>query len=313
MKRGQPFAGPSVCYSGYRQGQSPVERVYPSLAQIREDLHLLRPRFCNLRLYDCSLHAERVLQVLREDALPFRVLLGAALGAEASNPGCAWGGVHDADTLAANAAENEAEIARLVALAARHADIVAAVAVGNETTPDWTDHLVPVECMRHYLQRVRQAVAQPVTFCENYVPWLDRLEGVVPELDFISVHSYPQWEHHGVATAMAHTEANLAAVARRWPGVPLVLSEAGWCTASHGRGIPPAHASPDLQARHLHELSHWARDTGTPTFLFEAFDEPWKGSLDPLEPEKHWGLYTVDRRPKPALAALASCAEVQPR
>jgi len=32
--------------------------------------------------------------------------------------------------------------------------------------------------------------------------------------------------------------------------------------------------------------------------VFEAFDEPWKGSGDPAEPEKHWGLFTVDRRPK---------------
>jgi exo-beta-1,3-glucanase (GH17 family) len=32
--------------------------------------------------------------------------------------------------------------------------------------------------------------------------------------------------------------------------------------------------------------------------VFEAFDEPWKGSPEPLEPEKHWGLYKVDRRAK---------------
>jgi hypothetical protein len=34
------------------------------------------------------------------------------------------------------------------------------------------------------------------------------------------------------------------------------------------------------------------------TFAFEAFDEPWKGSPEILEPEKHWGLFTVDRKPK---------------
>ena len=32
--------------------------------------------------------------------------------------------------------------------------------------------------------------------------------------------------------------------------------------------------------------------------MFEAFDEPWKGSPDPLEPEKHWGLFDVNRTPK---------------
>ena len=32
--------------------------------------------------------------------------------------------------------------------------------------------------------------------------------------------------------------------------------------------------------------------------MFEAFDETWKASPDPLEPEQHWGLYTVDLQPK---------------
>ncbi len=37
------------------------------------------------------------------------------------------------------------------------------------------------------------------------------------------------------------------------------------------------------------------------TLLSHSFDEPWKGSPDPLEPEKHWGLFNVDRTPKAAL------------
>jgi hypothetical protein len=38
------------------------------------------------------------------------------------------------------------------------------------------------------------------------------------------------------------------------------------------------------------------------TFVFEAFDEPWKGSPDPHEPEKHWGLFYENRNPKMALS-----------
>ena len=49
------------------------------------------------------------------------------------------------------------------------------------------------------------------------------------------------------------------------------------------------------------ELRAWAADRGEPWFVFEAFDEPWKGSEDPREVEKHWGLYTVDRAPKIAM------------
>jgi len=38
--------------------------------------------------------------------------------------------------------------------------------------------------------------------------------------------------------------------------------------------------------------------------VFEAFDEPWKGSPDPMDPEKHWGLFTVDREPKKVMQQL---------
>lgn len=34
------------------------------------------------------------------------------------------------------------------------------------------------------------------------------------------------------------------------------------------------------------------------TFIFEAFDEPLKASPNPMEPEKHRGIFTVDRKPK---------------
>jgi exo-beta-1,3-glucanase (GH17 family) len=50
----------------------------------------------------------------------------------------------------------------------------------------------------------------------------------------------------------------------------------------------------------------WTRKEGILTFVFEAFDEPWKGSSDPMEPEKHWGLYTVNRKPKKVVDQLHS-------
>jgi hypothetical protein len=48
----------------------------------------------------------------------------------------------------------------------------------------------------------------------------------------------------------------------------------------------------------------WTDEAGILCFVFEAFDEPWKGSPDPMEPEKHWGLYTVDRQPKKVMLEI---------
>jgi len=296
--------GPAICYSGYRRGQSPGDEVYPSLDEIREDLLILRKHWRLLRLYDCSPHAERVLEVIRHDGLPFQVMLGAYLGAEMNNFGCPWGATYDEDQLAASRLENQAELDRLVALAGRYPDIVFSVAVGNEATVDWTDHFVPVPRMIEYVRRVRRAVAQPVTFCENYVPWQHKLRDLVPELDFISVHTYPVWEYKHIHEAIDYTRDNVDSVARLYPDKPVVVTEAGWATSSNGRGMNAEHASQELQDLYYRDLMAWSQRSGILTFVFEAFDEPWKGSPDPLEPEKHWGLFTVERRPKLVMTAL---------
>ena len=85
--------------------------------------------------------------------------------------------------------------------------------------------------------------------------------------------------------------------ARLYPDKSIVITEAGWCTNSNGRGMNAEHAVQELQAIYLRDLIDWTDGDGILCFVFEAFDEPWKGS-PPLEPEKHWGLYTVNRQPK---------------
>lgn len=288
----------AICYSGYRAGQSPVTRTYPSEAQVLEDLRLLAGRYAHLRMYDCGPHLQQVLELIRKHKLPFKVMIGAYLEAESSNPKCPWGGVYEEDVLLRNRRENQVQLQKAIHYATRYPDLVSSVSVGNEATVEWTDHLVPLEHVIQYVRTVKKAVSQPVTFCENYVPWQGYLEPLVAEVDFISLHTYPQWEAKGLDTALAYTEQNYDSVAKKYPKKQVVITEAGWATASNGRGIPAANANEELQKAYVTQLLEWSKRRGILTFLFEAFDEPWKGSADPAEPEKHWGLYGVDRKPK---------------
>lgn len=290
-----------ICYSGYRQGQSPDLGVYPTVEEITQDLHILARSWRRLRLYDSGPHAKLVLEAIAREGLPFEVMLGAYIKAEVNNPSCPWGGVYSEGQLAANRTSNEREIERTIELANRFPDIVTTLSAGNEATVSWTDHLVPVERVITFAQQLQAGAGRPVTFCENHVPWHDVLEPLVPHLDFISVHSYPVWEHRSIDEAIRVTDADHRRIAERYPGVPIAITEAGWTTRSNGRGIEPHHASPELQARYYEALTRWANENKVLTYVFEAFDEPWKGSAHPDEPEKHWGLFTVDRRAKPVM------------
>lgn len=290
--------GNAICYSGYRQGQNPHEGIYPSCEEVTEDLLILAKNWQLLRLYDCGPHARIVLDVIRNEALNFKVMLGLDMAAEVSNPHCPWGAEFDEPTLEANRRRNRDEVARATGFAKEYSNSVFAVSVGNEATVEWTDHMVPVEHLIAYVREIKDAIHQPVTFCENYVPWTYKLEPLAAELDFISVHTYPVWEYRTLEDALEYTKQNYYSVVNHYPDKPVIVTEAGWATASNGRGIEPWNATEELQARYYEQLIEWTTNENILTFVFEAFDEPWKGSPDPLEPEKHWGLFNLDRTPK---------------
>ncbi len=302
-KLGLP-AAKSICYSGYREGQSPESEIFPTYDQIKEDLLILQNHWYYLRLYDCSLHAETVLKVIDNERLNFKVMLGAFIGAELNNFGCPWGKIFTEEELKINKNNNTNQIRKLIRLANQYPEIIFSLSAGNEATVDWTDHYVSVEKVIRYVRMIKKEARQPVTFCDNYVPWYDKLKFLADEVDFISIHSYPVWEYKHISEALEYTKQNYKGIADRYPGKPVIITEAGWATSSNGRGINPELASQESQAIYYSNLMEWSKREGIMTFFFEAFDEPWKGSPEALEPEKHWGLFTVDRKPKKAMRGI---------
>lgn len=298
----EPAYGNAICYSGYREGQSPPSGVFPTYDQIREDLLILQRHWRYLRIYDCTPHAELVLKVIRDEKLPLQVMLGMGLSAEVSNYNCPWGGVYSDAELRANRESNDAELARMADLSKRFPKEVLALSIGNEASVEWNDHMVPVDRLIDMAKSLQDETRHPVTFCENYVPWTGKLKGLVEHLDVISIHTYPVWEYKSIEEALAYTQENYYAVKGRYPDKPVIITEAGWTTNSNGRGIEPWNASEDLQFAYYERLMDWVTDEQILTFVFEAFDEPWKGSPDPNEPEKHWGLFTLERTPKKVMA-----------
>ena len=308
---GEPIA---IAYSGFREGQYPDRgdgAVNPSRAEILEDLQILVAHDLRLiRLYDTGENARATLEIIRKHELPIKVLQGIWLDAEISNhEGCPWlDEPIPAEKLAANVLRNQDEIQRGIELAREFKDIVVAVNVGNEALVSWNDHMVPVERVIAYVRQVKAAIEQPVTVADNYEWWADDGAALADEVDFLGVHTYPVWEGKPIEEGLSYTIENIERVRAALPGHPIAILEAGWATVGEEF---PAQASIENQVRYLRELTEWARQEKMTVFIFEAFDEPWKGDpARPLGAEKHWGMFYVDRTPKyPIEHAIAPAEE----
>jgi exo-beta-1,3-glucanase (GH17 family) len=240
------------------------------------------------------------LRLIKANKIKLKVMLGAWLSAEVSNSHCPWlkTPIPQA-TLDANKIKNQQEIERAIRLANEYPAIVAAVNVGNEALVDWNDHMVSVESIITYVHEVKREIRQPVTVADNYAWWAKNGQALARELDFVTVHTYPEWEGKAIDEALAYSIENVEAVHATLPNSRLVIGEAGWATVASEFG---KRASEENQKRYVDELTAWAKQHNITAFIFEAFDEDWKGDpSDARGAEKHWGLFTVDRKPKLAM------------
>jgi exo-beta-1,3-glucanase (GH17 family) len=299
----------AICYSGFRDGQHPDRgdgANNPTYEQILEDLKILSKdgNFKLIRIYDSGPNSDMVLRVIKENQIPIKVMLGIWLKAELSNHlSCEWltEPIPD-ETLATNKIKNQEEIQRGIKLATSFPEIVIAVNVGNEALVDWNDHKVATESIIEYVKQVKLAIDQPVTVAENYRWWADHGKNLAAAVDFISIHVYPVWENKGIEQGMSYSIQNLIDVKKTLPDSRMVISEAGWATVASEFGT---RAREDNQVRYYTELMAWAKENNVTTFFFEAFDESWKGDpSNPLGAEKHWGIFTIDRKPKAVMKEL---------
>ncbi len=297
-KMNQLKYGRAICYSGYREGQSPITGVYPSYEQIKEDLQILDRNYDYIRMYDPSEHAQTALEVIKNEKLHLKVILGIDLQGEISNPQCAWGGVYSESELARHVENNENNLRELIRLANLYSDIIVAVSAGNEAVPEWNENLVSPKRVLYFVKELKKHTNQLVTYCENNHYWNNLLQEVAQEVDFISLHTYPLWIGKTIDNALETSIEDYEQIANFYPNKPCIITEAGWTTQSNGRGILPENAGIAFQKRYLKEMERWSEENQVLVFFFEAFDEPWKGTDDPDEPEKHWGIYDVSRKLK---------------
>lgn len=293
------WIGEAICYGPHRDGQRPGGPG-PAADQIREDLHLMRPRWRLLRTYGAAENAETILATIRADSLGMKVMLGAWIEPER---GDGDRGAPDAEKTDAN----ERECAAAIRLANAYPDVVIAVCVGNETQVSWSGNRCSPATLIARIRQVRAAVTVPVSTADDFAYWREPASReVARELDFVTLHAHPLWNGRTLDEALPWLDARLAEVRAAHPGATLALGEVGWATdhgteGNQGRLIA-GRTDEANQTEFYRRYRAWVEVTRLASFWFEAFDENWKGSDDPHEVEKHWGLFRADRAAKPALA-----------
>jgi len=289
--------GRAVCYSGYREQQGPQIQVFPTYDQVLEDLTILAKHFDYIRMYDPYQHAQTVLKVIHDHNIPLKVMIGVEPRGEISNPNCPWGGLHSDEEIKFNKVFNYTQLDTLAELCNQYEDIVLAVAVGNECTSEWHANLMAPSTIANHVRYLKTKVKKPVTFCEGAYFFLQNGDEISKEVDFISIHSYPMWLKTPVQDSFQATVHDYQLIQEKYPDKQIIFTEFGWTTKADSK-MNADEANEINQNRYLTEVEAWSTKNKITMFVFEAFDEPWKGSANPDEPEKHWGIMDVQRRPK---------------
>jgi exo-beta-1,3-glucanase (GH17 family) len=177
-----------------------------------------------------------------------------------------------------------------------------------------------------------------ITSSDNYLSWgggeeqyhTEDLNSLIKAVDYISLHSYPIHDERYFPEiwGIKENEANLsdkmkidATMLRardyaisQYNGVvkymksigldkPVHIGETGWTTIDNiYYGDKGSKAADEYKAAQYYELMReWSNKEKITCFYFEAFDENWKDSANPLGSENHFGLINLQSQAKYAL------------
>lgn len=177
-----------------------------------------------------------------------------------------------------------------------------------------------------------------ITSSDNFASWggggqeyhVSDLNELIKAVDYISMHTYPMHDthYHPVFWGIKETEQSLTdkdkidaamlrardyAIAQYQSVVnymnslgvkkPVHIGETGWATVCNQLyGIQGSKAVDEYKSAQYYKLiREWTNKEGISCFYFEAFDENWKNSANPLHSENHFGLIDLQSQAKFAI------------
>lgn len=255
-------------YSPMLPGQRPERDEFPTETELAADLARIAEITDSIRTYSIDGTLAAIPRLAHDAGLD--VTTGIWLGP--------------------NRGENEGRLRTLGDIVAANDNVVGAI-IGNETQ---LREAVAFSELTALLDLARETLDVPVSTAEPWHIWLARPE-LAKHVDYLTVHLLPYWEGFAAETATEVVEQRMSALAKAFPGLPIVIGEVGW--PSNGRSRDAAVASRPEAETFLRRYLRAAATHGYDYFLIEAVDQPWKQSIEGTV-GAHWGWLDAARQPK---------------
>ncbi|KAI1300402.1 hypothetical protein EDD11_006208 [Mortierella claussenii] len=312
--------------------QEPDCRV--NLGQVIEDIKMLSQLTNRIRLYGMACQqSEAVLKAIEYLGLPdMQVILtlwvdhNSASWKEQSR--IFWGLIDNdlqVDTsFIGNADGQDDTLAADTVTISQVASRIIGISIGNEVLFRNEDQNkkkehVPLSVLEGYIQEIRAGLAeratkaitssspemaslgQQLTEIPVFSSDLGRNAGqIVDQVDVIMSNIHPFFAYASAAEAADWAFQNFKnETASAAAGKPAVISEIGWPSGPSSAKLGPAVPSVENLQTFVNTWVCQANKKKVPYYFFEAFDEPWKNSINARESQ--WGIMTVNRKLKVSL------------
>lgn len=251
-----------MCFSPYKDGQSPSMLIQIPQSQLSERLAINRPWCQAIRTYGCTYGLENTGQLAK--ALGLYVIIGV------------W--------LSSDKTANATEVANAIAVANAGGCDVICVGSENQFRADISE----AEQIA-YMKQIKNAVNVPVTTDDTGNALLAH-PAICAECEgMVLANIYPYWKGVSVDQAVEELELEYNALVSANPGKEIIIGETGWPTA--GNTIGQAVPNEANARKYFTDVITWARSHAVKIYWFEAFDEKWKATTN-YPQEANWGIFT---------------------
>lgn len=257
-----------LSFSPYQPDQNPNENKYPSRQEIEADVARLSGWVRNIRTYSSVDGMEQIPELAARHGLT--VTAGAWLDTRTER--------------------NQKELEGLIHNARAYGNIDRLI-VGNEVL---LRKDMSVEDLTSHIRRVRRETQLPVSTAEPWHVWEQHPE-LVRSVNFIAVHLLPYWEGVPADQALDQVMGHYRKLRQMYPYKPILIAEVGW--PSMGNRTQAAEATLTSQAAFIRNFMRIAEREHLDYFLMEAFDQPWKTTIEGPA-GAHWGVLNADRELK---------------